>query len=538
MGQFGRRRFLQGVAGTVATGAALTACSKSKTKDTAANNAKVQLPTFRPYSGVRPDLAGDAAGIEQTFLRYPASPVQAITDKPGSGGSVSALTIVYTPVPPVGKNKYWQALNKALGVDLKMQLTPSADYQNKFSTVIAGGNVPDFVQVAGAQSQLPKLLAAEFQDLTDFVSGDAVKDYPFLANLPTDSWKATVYNGGIYGLPIPRAAVGPIMFSRSDIIKQKGLNGDPTSFAEFLELCKELTDHRHNKWSMATPSGALIFVQEMLGVANGWKIENGKFTSALELPETKEAVAAVAKLAKAGCFHPDSLSTTVNTGDLFGNGTTPLIYNNYTIWGAYMRTYKQVSPTINLAGMIPPSYDGKTKAVLWEGSPSYSLTAVKKGSKTRVKELLRIANWLAAPFGTREYLLRKYGVAGVDYKLDQTDPILDAQGQTEVANFTATYIADSPQVIYEPGMPTVAKAEHTYQEKAIPMTIPIPTLGLFSDTSSTKGAQLNTMITNTQNAIWQGHKPMSAWDDAVAQWRTIGGNAIRKEYQESYAKAH
>ena len=53
----------------------------------------------------------------------------------------------------------------------------------------------------------PELLRAKFADLTEHLSGDAVKEYPFLANLPTESWRTCVFNGGIYGLPVPRAAV-------------------------------------------------------------------------------------------------------------------------------------------------------------------------------------------------------------------------------------------------------------------------------------------------------------------------------------------
>lgn len=538
-GRLDRRRFLQGVAVAGAAAPALAACSHSADRNSVASNSKVVLPAYHPYGGARPDLAGDKAGVESGYLRYPAKPVESVTEKPGSGGSISAFTIVYAAVPPpVNRNKYWTALNSALGADLKIQLTPSVDYQNKFSTLTAGGDVPDFVQVAGQQPKLPQLLAAEFQDLSEWLSGDAIKAYPFLANLPTDSWKATIFNGGIYGLPIPRAAVGPIMLRRDDILKTKGLAAAPTSFAEFASLCKSLTDARHGKWAMCFPAGALIFVQEMLGVPNGWQVKDGKFTSVLELPETKQAIGAVQDLVKAGFFHPDSFSTTINTKDLFGGGTVALHYDNYTSWGAYLRDYQKVSPSIDVGGMLPPSYAGSTKPVLWEGAPSYSLTAVKKGSKSHIKELLRIANWLTAPFGTKEYLLRKYGVANIDYTLNGSDPVLNNRGETEVANFTATYIADAPQVLYEPGKPAVTSKEYAYQQKAIPITVSSPTLGLFSDTDASTGGQLTTAITDVQHAIWQGHKPLSSWDDAVATWRRNGGDRIRKEYEQSYAKAH
>jgi putative aldouronate transport system substrate-binding protein len=51
------------------------------------------------------------------------------------------------------------------------------------------------------------------------------------------------------------------------------------------------------------------------------------------------------------------------------------------------------------------------------------MTAIKKGSPERVKELLRIEDFLAAPFGSQESLLLEYGVKDVDF-------ILYAQGNS------------------------------------------------------------------------------------------------------------
>ena len=45
-------------------------------------------------------------------------------------------------------------------------------------------------------------------------------------------------------------------------------------------------------------------------------------------------------------------------------------------------------------------------------------TALKKASSDRIQELLRICNWLAAPFGSQEDLLLSYGLADTDYTLD------------------------------------------------------------------------------------------------------------------------
>jgi putative aldouronate transport system substrate-binding protein len=192
---------------------------------------------------------------------------------------------------------------------------------------------------------------------------------------------------------------------------------------------------------------------------------------------------------------------------------------------------------MNLNGMLPPNYDGSSKAMIRRGSPTYSTAVLKKAKPARIKELLRIANYLASPFGTKEYPIRKWGVEGVDYTMKNGNVTQTAQGAREDIGGIG-YIADAPWAIYEPGHPEETKKEHAYQVKAVPMTVANPSIGLFSNTSSVVGATLTTLVTNAQQDILQGRKPVSHWDDVLKQWRSGGGDKISKEYEEAFAKAH
>ncbi|RCK71239.1 hypothetical protein DT076_01965 [Desertihabitans brevis] len=75
----------------------------------------------------------------------------------------------------------------------------------KFDTTVAGGDLPDVVYVPTDVAQLPRLMEAKFHDLTELLSGDAVAEYPALANLSPDLWRGCVFNGRIWGIPVPRA---------------------------------------------------------------------------------------------------------------------------------------------------------------------------------------------------------------------------------------------------------------------------------------------------------------------------------------------
>ncbi|HVX44946.1 MAG TPA: extracellular solute-binding protein [Mycobacteriales bacterium] len=543
MPSLSRRTFLRSssAGAALAAGGAglLTGChSGPAKKNNAAVNTKVKLPTYKRYEGAKPDMPPTPGGVQPAFLRYPADPVSCVDGKPGKGGPLSAMVMVYAAAPPSPpKNKFWATLNDALNVDLKLRMILSSAFAEKLAVTVAGDDIPDVVQLAGSVPNTPELLAAKFQPLTEFLSGDNVLDYPLLANFTEEQWRTTVFNGEIYGLPIPREKVGGIMYRRDDIFEKLGVNKQPASYAEFKDVCKELTDEKSHRWATANWGGLVNFIQQMLGAPNGWKVENGKFISEYEDETYKKALSDTAALIKAGYLHPDAFSDTLLPKDLYGGGTTPMTIDNYSAWTGYISSYYPADPKMRIGAMLPPDYDSSTKAMIRRGGPSYSTAIFKKADKDRIRELLRVANYLASPFGTKEYLIRRWGLRNVDFTMKNGNVSLTKQGVAESIS-SVGYIADAPWAIYEPGHPEETKKEYDYQLKAVPMTVPNPAIGLFSNTSTTKGAQLGDLIKNAQEDILQGRKPLSFWDDTLSSWREQGGDAIRKEYEEAYKEMH
>src|SRR5204863_8788307 len=67
------------------------------------------------------------------------------------------------------------------------------------------------------------------------------------------------------------------------------------------------------------------------------------------------------------------------------------------------------------------------------GPGKFGYTAIKKGSPDRVQELLRIIDFFAAPFGSEEYVMVRYGARDVDYKLDANGvPVQTDQGKVDL----------------------------------------------------------------------------------------------------------
>lgn len=550
-----RRTLLRGaLSATALAGAApiLAACGSAAGAGPAeSNNVGVLLPSYVPLTnGPTPDLPAISDGVLAGFLKYPDNPVSVTTGIPGDGSTVAAFVETFSPVAPaLSQNKYWQALNKALGVSLDMQVVPGSDYTDKLNVIVAGSSLPDLTMISGIPPNLPALLEAEFQDMTEFLGGDAVKKYPLLANIPTVFWETSaVYNGALYGVPIPRSIMGDVFYYRADILAAKGLNPQPASYAEFVSLCKELTDAKTNVWALADANdtagegavGALQFIQQMLGVGLDWVHSGGKLTSAYELPETAEALARTAELWQAGYIHPDSFSTateniTTNYKQWFNAGSAILDGDSWTAWPVFYEE-NVAGSSFKINGMLPPNYDSGSKAVTWQQQPSFAFTAFKKAPKARIELLLKIMNWLAAPFGSAEYLLKNYGASGVDWTRQNGDVASTQLGLTEVGGLGVGYVAAPPDVVYAGGQPQATKDCYEFMKKSIPMSVADPTTGLYSRTYAEQNTNLSDQIVDAQQAIIQGQQPLSSWSSAVSSWRSSGGDQMRSEYEEALAK--
>jgi putative aldouronate transport system substrate-binding protein len=127
----------------------------------------------------------------------------------------------------------------------------------------------------------------------------------------------------------------------------------------------------------------------------------------------------------------------------------------------------------------------------------------------RIKELLRIMNWLASPFGSQEDLLLSYGLKDQDYTLDSRgNPMPSADGTARAGYVPWRYIAQHPWVYYHAGLDGFAKASHDAELATIPLGVDDPTNGFYSPTAYGKGANAD--------MTWQDGSATFAWGLLIA----------------------
>ena len=529
------RRAILGAGAALGIAGALTGCSnegRGGTSAAAGNDAAAKSkvrPTYIRYQGVKPDMAGAKYDIPDAYDTYPSDPVQAVSDAPGDGKPIKVMTFTNTPVPPkLSRNEFWQEFNKRVGSPVEVNLTPSVDYNQKFATAVAGDKLGDIFHV-GSVPQTPQMLEAKAVDLTEHLSGDKIKKYPFLANLPETAWNSAIFNGKIFGIPIPRGSIQTqAMYVRKDILESLGLPLELHDADEFLELCKAVTNKAKNRFAFADVPTQ--YVRNMWSIPNGWSEQDGTLVSNNEDPTQEDALALLAKMWKLGYIHPDAF--TGQNQDMktrFGNGTSPLVFDTFSGWPTYLQTMEKKA---EIAIMGPPAHDGKGTGKSWIGPPTTGITAISKSAEDRVEMLLNYLNYMATPFGTSEYLFRKYGIEGVDYKVKDGNPVLTDKGFSEV-QLGLQYQADGPWTIFLPERDGSAETCFDAMKEICPQALTDPVAGMYSETSSRKGGQIGGDLNDVANSIIQGRKPVSAWKPAVQKWKKAGGDKIAEELYDA-----
>ncbi|MEU9703828.1 extracellular solute-binding protein [Streptomyces sp. NPDC047981] len=398
----------------------------------------------------------------------------------------------------------------------------------KLSTLIAGGDLPNLMQVqAGSIAAFDQFLRARCLDLTDYLAGDAVSAYPALANIPQNSWASgCVVDGRLYGLPIDRGVSFTwLLYGRQDLLEKKGITEDPRSFAEFRDLCVELTDAKRNVWALA--SSPLDEIRKMLKIPNGWSVQGGEFVSAVEHEAQEEALEAARKMVESGVVHPDSLVDTSKWQQWFAAGSAYFHSNTYSGWFSLYQTFGADYPDMRVRPMQYPGFDGGSGAG-WLGPASKHIVALSKESKDRAETILKIADYLASPFGTEEYRYLSYGIEGRHYTSKGSDPVPIPEKVPEI-KLDVRYLGSGPMAMYYPADSDEVRAQYEHQLEFTKTAVTDPSAGLFSPTSSRRGAALGQQMSDLANDIVLGRKPVSAWRKGVEEWRGGGGRNIARE---------
>ncbi|WP_328501419.1 extracellular solute-binding protein [Streptomyces sp. NBC_00457] len=540
-----RRTFLANTAvAAVAVGGGmplLAACggseSGSREGTTSGKDAKKILPAYVASNVVVPDIpAKNGSSIGFTSKLDLAGLKTSVPKKLGKGSKVTIMSPFWGS-PPKGNNPYYSGMNSLIGVDVQWQNQDGNTYDQKLGAVLASSDIPDVVVVPGWNmgGKIPSAIISKFADLGPYLSGDAVKDYPNLAAIPTDAWQRSIFGGKLLGLPMPSPwAPSIVPLYRQDIFDKEGYEV-PKSCDEFMALAKDITNAKAKRWACLDMKWTAFQAFGVLSGSEkplGWNLVDGKLVYRIETEEYLEALEWSRKLFEAGVVHPDSKlgKNAPDPGPKFAAGEFLIYPNNISQW--YGRTAEQAAqnPEFKVWGMDVWGHDGGNPT-MWAEQPAGIFAFVnKKASESVIRDVLAVANVTAAPYGTKEYMMTNYGVEGTHYTVKDGVPTKTDQGNIEVMN-AYVMVASPAATTAHPDFPAVAKGQVEWQQR----------MGAFTRKSSFWGMQITepnrfTNLTNDmeqmEDDVVRGRKKISDMQQWVSDWKSKGGDRLRDWYQQ------
>jgi putative aldouronate transport system substrate-binding protein len=533
----GRRAVLRagGLAAAAIAGSSLIGGCRTSPADSgqkAVTNEELSgvLPKYIPSSAAKPDLPGHG-GVDPGFTKYPADLATSVPAVPGKGSSFTAMITTFSVAPPAG-NSYYKAINEALGADLTFQMVPAASYVEKVQALLASRNVPDSITLMAWA--LPQDLGAAadalFTDLSPYLAGDAVSAYPNLANIPTTTWSNAVFNGKLYALPVSGAMFAAPFFYRADIFAKLGLE-PPKSADEWLALAKAATDPDQHRWATGDP---MPFARQVFAAPKDWrKTTEGGLEKTEETEEFRAALDFSAKFYKNGYVHPDMVAGATTSKELFASGRMLMYLDGFGAWADALRVNKPVNPAFDMQAFYPFGKDGGPGIAYADGGPVYFTVLSNKLSKEKVEEYLRIADYIAAPFGTKEAQLIGNGVEGVHFNFGKDGaPPLTPDGAKFISGGSYGILTSPPVYLYNAAYPKFVTDAHAWEEAVEKVKVVSPVYGLHL-TIPPRLIAAQGKLDDVVASILRGRATLDDLTTAVAKWKTNGGNDLRKLYEDA-----
>ena len=544
------RRQLLALTGLGAASGLLAACGDAKTSSGPGTTTQDQLakllPAYTPNELVKADIPSvqGANGFfsNPAFLKYPDNPVTTSTGVPGKGGSYTTMTPLWGAIPSASGNAYYDAVNKALGATLKLQPADGNNYDKVLPTLFAGDKLPDWVQIPSWNMGNLGFADAvnKFADLGPYLSGDAIKAYPHLAAIPTSAWQCCIWNGKLFGLPVyySGATIAGTLFHRKDILAKEGINPDDIKTPDDLAaLGQQLTSAAAGRWAFDDVFDTLGQIYKFPVDPNRWVIdESGKILHRYETPGILEALNWYQTQAKAGHVHPDALADkTQEAKQRFWSGKVAITGDGPGAWkGDDAKSGKAANPSYERQAFKLLSTDGKPQIWMNPSAGMYSFLNAKL-SADEIKECLSIANYLAAPYGSKEYLTVNFGVEGTDYTMVDGNPVLTERGSKEVATTYQFLITPISPTTVIAGQTQVVKDYAAWEADMVKYAAKPAFYGM-NVTEPAQYASINQPMVDLVKDIRFGRKPISAYQEGLKTWKAQGGDQLRAFYEDIRSK--
>ena len=510
----------------------------------------LELPTYVEPPAPEGAIVSEVEGMPMIITDPVTEYFTSVDEVPGSGDEVTTFQVLWAAPPrPREQNVYWQELEERLNVTFTPTLTASDGYNDKFSTTIASGSVPDlsFVQDNDAIGQRA-LADGAFADLTEVLAGDNILQWPNLANVSTNAWQVSAKNGHLYGIPNENPYLTNFPIIRGDLMRMAGHDSIGTNTDEFLQVMTDIAGlkkaHGKQIWALAGISGTVQAMFEwMFRAGTTWQLDDaGKVTNVLMTDAFEQVMEFETRLWEAGAIHPDGIGGEI--GDLFTPGQIALSVDSFSgfFGNPIIGQVVEATPEAELEFFVPPAVDGGD-LVIQRDDGYWGIVAISAAAaedEERLRELLNIINYWRSPFGSEEALFIGTGTEGVNYEFGKDHEIVGLNDeQADADRLALQWLGAFNSPIYSIGSTLHDYVDNfrTTMESLISQTVPNPVAGIIAPSAATLNAKLDSINEDYRNGFVTGRRPLSEMQAYRDAWLKGGGQTLCDEYTEALDQA-
>jgi ABC-type glycerol-3-phosphate transport system substrate-binding protein len=254
--------------------------------------------------------------------------------------------------------KDFEKKNPTITVD--MQIVPWSDQQQKITTALASGALPD-VSMLGNDVVAQYAANGALAPLDSYVAGwSKAEGIDVKKDMYAGDISYYTYKDKLYGSPV--ADETRMVYYNKDLFQQAGLdpNTPPATWDEMEKDAKALKSVVSVPWS-APMSKQYVTVQTFMSVylSYGASLFDSKGKCGLDTPEFKDALTWYTGIAKQGLTSPDAVNATSDDiANLFSNGKAGMLIDGPSRYNAIKAANPDLFKNIGVAA-IPAGPKGQ-----------------------------------------------------------------------------------------------------------------------------------------------------------------------------------
>jgi putative aldouronate transport system substrate-binding protein len=472
----------------------------------------------------------------------------------GGDGRISFTTTSYQLAPLAANPKIINFLNEKFNADIQVWNIDQSNYTELLNLKLAANEIPDFFRAGpgdvrkyyeqGILAPIPEDLFK--QSIPRFHEAFS-KAYPAYLNLNRIDGKIWAVNAS-FGNPYRQ----PVII-RGDWLDAVG-KPVPETLAEMEEVLTLFANNDPDRNGIKDTYGisntAFNLVYGAYGYQrNRWFVKDGALVQGSIQPEMKDALTVLNRWYKAGLIDPEFI-TGENKGGYWAISHAFIEGRiGITLHGAFyhwepMFDHQNITEMqkINPAGAdsivwgVPVAGPGGKKGLNFSSAIEQVVNCFGvqiENQPEKMAKILEIQNWITAEpdnWGTIYY-----GFKGEDWDFNERDQAVRKEGHdvayinshgghTVMLKFGGPYLSEP----FDPIQPRWLEEHGFYNDGYMDeLLVQLPSAGTYL-------TELNKIEDEAYIAIITGERPLSYFDQFVAQWRSSGGDVLTREANAWY----